>query len=374
MPASADYNRNMFVDHAVIRVKAGKGGDGCLSFRREKYVPKGGPDGGNAGDGGDVIAYGDDSRHTLLDFQYTKKWEAPKGMPGRGADCTGAGGDDIVLKLPPGTLIYSEPLPDAHGAPVGTEADRELICDLAAGQRIVIARGGRGGRGNAAFKSPTNQTPREWEPGEVGEEKRIRLELKLIADVGFIGLPNAGKSTLLRAATRARPKVADYPFTTLTPQLGITEIDLERRMVLADIPGLIEGASDGAGLGHRFLRHVERTRVLVHVLDIEPIDGSDPMQNYETIRKELHAYTAILAEKPEIIAVNKIDLLGDGDAEGDDAQTAIAMVRSALKLGVKDQVFPISAATGAGVPALMEACYELVQQTMQTASEPGFTV
>ena len=351
----------MFVDHAVIRVKAGDGGNGCCSFRREKYVPKGGPDGGDGGDGGNVIAEGDPSRHTLLDFQYTKKWAAKNGIPGQGSDRTGAGGDDIILKLPAGTLIYAEPLPDEHGAPV--EGERELLCDLQAGDRITIARGGRGGRGNNAFKSPTNQTPREHEPGEPGEEKRIRLELKLIADVGFCGLPNAGKSTLLRASTRAHPKVADYPFTTLTPQLGIAELDLSRRLVLADIPGLIEGAADGAGLGHRFLRHVERTRVLVHVLDIEPADGSDPIANYETIRRELLAYSPVLAEKPEIIAVNKIDLLGDGEAAGPDAQTAVSMVRSALKLGVKDQVFPISAATGAGVPQLMEACYELVKST-----------
>ncbi|MCA9293055.1 MAG: GTPase ObgE [Phycisphaerales bacterium] len=360
----------MFVDHAVIRVKAGDGGNGCCSFRREKYVPKGGPDGGDGGDGGNVVAVGDPSRHTLLDFQYTKKWAAKNGGQGLGANCTGANGDDIVLKLPAGTLIYAESLPDEHGAPTATPEDRELLCDLQEGERIVIARGGRGGRGNNAFKSPTNQTPREHELGETGEERRIRLELKLIADVGFVGLPNAGKSTLLRASTRATPKVADYPFTTLTPQLGITELDLERRLVLADIPGLIEGAADGAGLGHRFLRHVERTRVLVHVLDIEPADGSDPIANYETIRQELHAYSSILAEKPEIIAINKIDLLGDGEPNGEDAKTAMAMLRSSLKLGAKDQVFTISAATGAGVPALMEACYELVQKAKKQVASP----
>lgn len=332
-----------------------------MSFRREKYVPKGGPDGGDGGDGGSVIAYGDASRHTLLDFQYTKKWSAPNGRPGLGSDCTGAGGDDIILALPPGTLIYAESLPDEHGAPTATPEERELLCDLREGERVVIARGGKGGRGNTSYKSPTNQTPREHEPGEPGEERRIRLELKLIADVGFVGLPNAGKSTLLRATTRAQPKVADYPFTTLTPQLGIAELDLTRRLVLADIPGLIEGASEGAGLGHRFLRHVERTRVLVHVLDIEPVDGSDPISNYQMIRNELHAYSSILAEKPEIIAINKIDLLGDGDPDGADARTAIAMLRTALKLGAREQVFAISAATGAGVPALMEACYSLVR-------------
>ena len=339
----------MFVDHAIIQVKAGDGGNGCVSFRREKYIPKGGPDGGDGGDGGDVIAYGDPNIRTLLDFRNQRQWAAQRGEDGKGSNMYGAGGKSVQLNLPPGTLIYD----DESG---------ELITDLGKHAKFVVARGGRGGLGNDHFKSSTNQAPRQSTPGEPAEEKTIRLELKLIADVGLIGKPNAGKSTLLSAVSHARPKVADYPFTTLTPQLGIAELDTERRIVVADIPGLIEGASEGVGLGHQFLRHVERTRVLVHVIELEPMDGTDPIANYLAIRKELEAYAPMLAEKAEIIAVNKVDLLGGLD----DGQTAVDMVRASLQLGARDEIFPISAATGDGVVPLLEACWTALNRKDET--------
>lgn len=323
----------------MISVKAGDGGNGCVSFRREKYVPKGGPDGGDGGRGGDVIAVGDENVQTLLDFRNQRKWSAERGGDGRGKNMHGADGGDVVLRLPPGTMILEAETGD-------------LVHDLAPGDRAVIARGGKGGLGNDHFKSSTNQAPRQSTPGEKGEELALRLELKLIADVGLVGLPNAGKSTLLAAATRATPKIADYPFTTLTPQLGIAQLDLERRLVLADIPGLIEGAAEGVGLGHEFLRHIERTRVLVHVLDVEPVDGSDPVANYRTIRGELGEYSPELAEKHELIAVSKTDLVGE---EG--AKAVIDRIRRELQLGAREEVLAISAATGAGVRALLEACW-----------------
>ncbi len=336
----------MFVDRCKIEVYAGKGGDGAVSFRREKYVPRGGPDGGNGG--GSIVARVDSALSTLLDYRFHVVHRAPHGQPGRGKSQHGRGGDDVVLQFPPGTLI----------ADADTE---EPIAELLReGDTAVLARGGTGGLGNEHFKHATNQTPRESTPGELGEERKLLVELKLIADVGLVGLPNAGKSTLLRAISRATPKVADYPFTTLTPQLGIAELDIGRRLVVADIPGLIEGAATGAGLGHRFLRHVERTRVLVHVLDFEPPDGSDPADNYRTIRRELAEYAPGLADKPEIVALNKTDLLGGRDS-GDEA---VSMLRSALgrELDHAHDVLPISAATGDNVPALLEAAWRLIQR------------
>ncbi|MCA9299801.1 MAG: GTPase ObgE, partial [Phycisphaerales bacterium] len=292
----------MFVDEATIHVRAGKGGDGCVSFRRARGLPKGGPDGGDGGDGGSIILVGDDNVNTLYDFRGTHHWHAEGGEPGRGSQQYGAGGEDRVIHMPPGTLVYD----DDSG---------ELLVDLGREDRFVIARGGKGGYGNEHFKGPTNQTPRKATTGQPGEQRTLRLELKLIADVGFVGKPNAGKSTLLSRLTQATPKIADYPFTTLTPQLGITELDRSRRIVLADIPGLIEGAADGAGLGHDFLRHIERTRIIVHLLDVAPIDESDPIDAYQTIRAELGAYSEQLASKPEVVVFNKVDLLDDDERE-----------------------------------------------------------
>jgi len=331
----------VLIDEAVIHVKAGDGGDGCVSFRREKYIPKGGPDGGDGGDGGDVIAIEDANVQTLLDFRGTHHWKATPGEPGRGKDQHGASGEDCILRLPAGTLIFD----DATG---------ELLTDLESGETKILAKGGKGGLGNNRFKSATNQVPRQSTPGELGENRTLRLELKLIADVGLIGQPNAGKSTLLRAVSRATPKVADYPFTTLAPQLGIAELDGARRLVIADIPGLISGAAEGAGLGHAFLKHVERTRALVHVVEIEPADGSDPIENYRAIRKELYDYAPELAEKPEIIAINKLDLL----LEESDHAEAVSLFRRELKLGADEEVIGISGATGLGVRDLLEACWK----------------
>lgn len=335
----------MFVDQAVISVRAGHGGAGRVSFRREKYIPKGGPDGGNGGDGGSVIAVADENVHTLLDFRGAHHWDAQDGEPGGAANCSGLKGRDRVLRLPAGTMLFN----DETG---------ELIADLAPGTRVVVARGGRGGFGNFHFRSSTNRTPRRAEPGEPGESLRVRLELKLIADAGLVGMPNAGKSTLLAAMTAARPKIADYPFTTLSPQLGIAELSGHRRIVLADIPGLIEGAAGGAGLGHDFLRHIERTRVLVHVLDAAPPDGSDPASNYRMVRRELRAYSPRLAEKPEIIVLNKSDLL-PGD---EDRKSAVAGLRRRLKLGARGEVLAVSGATRRGTGELLERAWALLHE------------
>lgn len=333
----------MFADRAAIHVKAGDGGDGCVSFRREKYIPKGGPDGGNGGKGGDVLAVADPNVQTLLDFRGAHHWSAQHGERGRHKDQTGADGADRVLRLPAGTLIFND----------GTN---ELICDLRPGERIVVARGGKGGWGNTHFKNSVNQAPHSASPGEAGEELDLRLELKLIADIGLVGKPNAGKSTLLRAISHATPKVADYPFTTLAPVLGIAELDSGRRLVVADIPGLIEGAAEGAGLGHDFLRHVERTRAIVHVVEIEPADGSDPVANYHAIRKELFAYSSLLAEKEEIIAVNKLDLL----ATDEDRREAVELFRTALRLGPDDPIVGVSGVAGIGLREMLELCWSRV--------------
>lgn len=333
----------MFVDQAEIEVFAGDGGDGRVSFYRAKFNPKGGPDGGDGGDGGDVIAKADPNINTLFEFRGKHHWRAEKGEPGDGNSRTGASGDDLAVLMPPGTLIY--------------DADTdELVADLGPGDEAVIATGGRGGLGNEHFKNSVNQAPRKATPGEPGQRRRLRLELKLIADVGLVGLPNAGKSTLLQAMTRANPKIADYPFTTLSPQLGICALDQSRRLVIADIPGLIEGAAEGHGLGHEFLRHVERTRVIVHLLDIAPADGTTPLENYETIRGELGAYSSVLAEKPEVIVLSKADLLPDQGARDD----AVREIRTTLKLGRDDEVLVVSSAAGEGVTDLGEVLWRLL--------------
>ncbi len=333
----------MFVDQAEITVKAGNGGSGAVSFRREKYVPKGGPDGGNGGDGGSVVLAADENVNTLFDFRGQHHWSAQDGESGRAKQQSGSAGADCVIRMPAGTLIYH--------ARTG-----ELLCDLKPGDRGVIAKGGRGGFGNEHFKRSNNQTPRKAEPGEDGARVPLRLELKLIADVGIIGLPNAGKSTLLAALTRAMPKIADYPFTTLSPQLGIAELDQTRRIVFADIPGLIEGASRGAGLGHDFLRHVERTRILLHLLDVAPTDESDPAKNYEKIRAELHGYSPLLSEKRELIVLNKMDLILD---EAEQKSRVDDLCRK-LKLGHSQPVLAISGAARQGMKDLMEQLWAML--------------
>lgn len=336
----------MFIDEAVIEVKAGDGGDGCVSFRRAKYVPKGGPDGGDGGDGGSVVLEADEGLNTLYDFRGTHHWRAESGEPGRGNNQHGKAGQDRVIRMPPGTIVYD----DATG---------ELLCDLRKDDRVVIARGGRGGFGNDHFKTATNQAPRRAEPGEPGERRTLRLELRLIADVGLIGMPNAGKSTLLSVLTRATPKIADYPFTTLTPQLGIAELDQTRRIVLADIPGLIHGAAEGAGLGHEFLRHVERTRVLLHVVDALPADGSQPIDNYTAVREELYRHSPRLAEKAELIALNKLDLVGSDD----ERQEALRSFKRALRtVGATTDVVPLSGAARIGLEELLETLWSMLSK------------
>lgn len=342
----------MFVDRAVILVAAGKGGDGCVSFRREKYEPKGGPDGGDGGKGGDVVVQSEEGMSTLYDFRHQAEWRAKPGEPGGRKQCHGGNAADLVIRLPPGTLIINE-------------ATGDLVHDLKPGERVIVARGGKGGWGNEHFKRSTNQTPRNASPGEPGEEFRLRLELKLIAEVGLVGLPNAGKSTLLAALTRATPRIADYPFTTLSPQLGIAEVDATRRMVLADIPGLIEGASEGAGLGHEFLRHVERTRIIVHLLDAAPPDGSDPAANYRVVRHELAKYSPALADKPELVVLNKVDLLAD-DGERDAAARDLC---AKLDLRPGRDVLAISGAARQGLKELLERLWAMLHPTAQPAAK-----
>ncbi len=285
----------MFVDEATINVYAGDGGAGAEAFRREKYVARGGPSGGNGGSGGDVVLEVDDQLSTLLDYRYQEHHRAERGQHGEGSNRTGKSGEDLVLRVPPGTYITDADTGESLG---------EL---LDPGDTLVVARGGRGGRGNAAFASPTNRAPREWEPGERGEQRRIKLELKLIADVGLVGLPNAGKSTLLAAVSAARPKVAEYPFTTLQPNLGVVQLSDGRAFVLADIPGIIEGAHEGKGLGLQFLRHIERTRLLAFLV---PVNAEDPAADLETLRAEVEEYSEELAGKPFCVVVSKADLLG----------------------------------------------------------------
>ncbi len=327
----------MFFDEARIYVKGGDGGNGCVSFRREKYVPLGGPDGGNGGKGGDVYLVVEPSLNTLVHFRHRVHFKAESGKHGRGKNQHGRSGKDLYIPVPPGTVVYD----DETG---------ELLADLVEpGQKARVARGGRGGRGNAAFKSPTNQAPRLAERGEPGEERWLRLELKLIADVGIVGVPNAGKSTLLSRVTAAKPKIADYPFTTLQPNLGVVQID-HRDFVLADIPGLIEGAHTGAGLGDKFLRHIERCRVLIHLLNgISP----DPLGDWEAINQELALFNPRLARKPQIVALNKIDL--------PEARRRWPEVQEALRARGVEPI-AISAVTGEGVPTLLRRVVELLDR------------
>jgi GTPase len=325
-----------FIDEATITVRSGAGGDGSKSFRREKYVPFGGPDGGDGGRGGDVVIVADRNLATLVDQRLRREVRAEAGSPGAGTNKTGRSGADLVIRVPVGTIVR-DALADLDELP---------LADLAAdGQRCVVAQGGRGGRGNARFATATRQTPDFFEPGRPSEERHLHLSLKLLADVGLVGFPNAGKSTLLRRISAARPRVAAYPFTTLVPHLGVAEVG-ERRFVVADVPGLVEGASEGAGLGDRFLRHVERTRVLIHLVDVGSalLEGSDPLDLYEKIRAELGAYAEGLARRRELVALNKIDLVADRER--------IAEIESALRARGRE-VFRVSGATGEGVGELL---------------------
>lgn len=336
----------MFVDEAEIYTKAGDGGHGCVSFRRERFLPRGGPDGGTGGGGGSVILTATAGIDTLLDFKGKHHWRAANGRPGMGKNMTGATADDLAMRLPPGTLVY----------------DRDtaiMLKDLAQpGDSVCVARGGRGGRGNKSFATPTNQTPREAEPGDPGEERWLRLELKLIADVGVVGLPNAGKSTLLSRLSKARPRIAAYPFTTLEPQLGIVELSGYRRFVVADLPGLIEGAHRGEGLGDAFLRHIERTRVILHLIDATGSGSvADAAEAYRVIRGELANFRngRVLADKPELVVLNKLDLVPDGvDLCGE------------LEGLIGCSVVGISAVTGSNLATLGERLWKLVCADRET--------
>jgi len=335
----------MFFDQVKIFVKGGNGGDGCVAFRREKYVPFGGPSGGNGGAGGDVYLEVDRNLNTLIHFKKRSHFKAEAGQRGSGKKQQGGNGQDRTVPVPPGTMVYD------------ADSD-ELLADLVEeGQRVLVARGGRGGRGNAAFATPTNQAPRLAEHGEPAQERWLRLDLKLIADVGVIGMPNAGKSTLLSVVSAARPKIADYPFTTLQPNLGVVTVDGFQTFVVADVPGLIEGASEGAGLGHQFLRHVERTRLLIHLLDGA---ATDPLADYQTINQELARFDEKLATRPQVAVLNKMDLPA--------AQAWWPLVEEAMQeQGV--EVHAISAVTGQGVKALMRRTLELLQSL--PAPEPA---
>ncbi len=338
-----------FIDEATIEVRAGDGGNGSASFRREKFLPKGGPDGGDGGRGGSVYGVADINLNTLVDYRYKRLFRAERGENGRGADCYGKGGDDIELRFPPGTLIFD------------AETD-ELLCDLATvGERVLLARGGQGGLGNLHFKSSINRAPKFATPGEEGEHRQLRLELKVLADVGLLGMPNAGKSTFIRAVSAARPKVADYPFTTLHPNLGVVREGTDRSFVIADIPGLIEGAAEGAGLGHQFLRHLARTGLLLHIVDAAPLDGdTDPVAEVRALQKELKKYDPALAAKPRWLVLNKLDLLPKDERDA----TCAALLR---RLRWKGPHFRISAISGEGCPDLTAAVMRHIETQREAA-------
>ena len=329
----------MFIDEARILVKAGGGGNGCMAFRREKYVPRGGPSGGDGGRGGDVLFVSDEQENTLLKFRFNPEHRAERGRHGEGSNRTGADGHDIEVTVPVGTIVYDE-------------ATGDRLFDFAEpGQRFTVARGGRGGRGNARFATSTHQAPTEHEPGRPGEEKRLRLELKLLADVGLVGFPNAGKSTLISRISAARPKIADYPFTTLEPSLGVVQLENFRSFVVADIPGLIEGAHLGHGLGIQFLRHIERTRLLAHLVDVSDATGRDPVNDFETVMQELAGFSEELVRKPMIVVATKMDIAQD--------PTRVASLRQ-FAAAQSLPYFEISSATGLGIDALKYAMAERV--------------
>ncbi len=334
----------MFVDRAVIYVKGGNGGRGCISFHREKFRPRGGPDGGDGGRGGNVVLIADEGMHSLLDFQYRRHFRAEDGGHGQGNNRHGKDGEDLVIRVPAGTIVRDQ-------------ATGVVLADLTVhGQKAVVARGGRGGRGNARFATSTRQAPMFAEPGEKGEERWIELELRLLADVGLIGMPNAGKSTLLSKVSSARPKIADYPFTTIHPNLGVVTREDGRRLVMADIPGLIEGAHRGAGMGHDFLRHIQRTRILVHILDLSA--PRDPLGDFSAINRELELYDPSLTSRPMVVALNKIDL--------PEARARVEEVASVLH-AQGFRCFPISALTGEGVSSLLDALFALLAPPAQAS-------
>ncbi|MCE9683031.1 Obg family GTPase CgtA [Halomonas alkalisoli] len=339
-----------FVDEASIIVEAGRGGSGCLSFRREKYVPKGGPDGGDGGHGGSVYLVGDDSLNTLIDFKFQRFYQAENGRPGQGRQMSGRAGDDLVVKVPVGTTVIDEDT-------------LEVIVDITEiGQQVLVAQGGRRGLGNIHFKSSTNRAPRKTTTGTEGERRNLRLEMKVMADVGLLGMPNAGKSTLIRSVSAAKPKVADYPFTTLVPNLGVVKLGMHEHFVMADVPGLIEGASDGAGLGLRFLKHLTRTRLLFHVVDMAPFDESDPVEAAEAIIHELGQFSPALAELPRWLVVNKLDLVPEEERE---ARVA-AIVEG---LAWEGPVYRISAISGEGTDALVQAAHRWLTERRRLEHE-----
>ncbi len=334
-----------FFDEAFITVQSGDGGRGCVSFRREKFIPRGGPNGGDGGKGGDVIFKSSSHRRTLYPFRFKRQFKAKDGSPGQGSQKTGKNGGDLIIEIPPGTLITDE-------------ETNEIVKDFTQpDETYIIAEGGRGGQGNTRFKTATHRAPRFAQPGEPGQFLKLKLELKLLADVGIIGLPNAGKSTLISAISSATPKIADYPFTTLTPTLGVVKAGWGEPFVVADIPGLIEGAHKGVGLGIRFLRHIERTRVLVHLIDISTVDPQNPLAEYETINRELASYSSQLMEKPQIVVLNKIDLTGTNEAG------------RAFQAAVKDrEVLQISAVTRKGVDKLTSMMIKYIEDYTQDQS------
>jgi len=341
-----------FVDEATIDVTAGKGGNGCVSFRREKFVPKGGPDGGDGGDGGSVFLEGDVALNTMIDYRYTRRFRAENGESGRGRNCSGKSGQDLVLPVPLGTTV----LDDETG---------EILGDIReAGERLLVAQGGFHGLGNTRYKSSINRAPRQSSPGTEGESRKLKLELKVLADVGLLGLPNAGKSTLIRAVSAATPKVADYPFTTLIPSLGVVKVDAHRSFVAADIPGLIEGASEGAGLGIRFLKHLTRNRVLLHLVDVAPIDGSEPADAACAVVRELERFSPALAARPRWLVLNKIDLI-DADA------LAACRERVVSALNWRGPVYEVSAVAGLHTDALCgDLMTHLEEQAAAMRSDP----
>ena len=338
-----------FVDEATIEVAAGDGGNGCASFRHEKYKEFGGPDGGDGGRGGHVYGVADDSLNTLVDFRYTRRFDAQRGEHGKGSDMFGIKGDDIVLKLPVGTIVAD------------AETGEVLFELLEAGEQILLAKGGDGGFGNMHYKSSTNRAPRQKTPGWPGERRTLKLELKVLADVGLLGMPNAGKSTLIAAISNARPKIADYPFTTLHPNLGVVRVGPEKSFVVADVPGLIEGASEGAGLGHQFLRHLQRTRVLLHLVDMAPFDDAiDPVAQAKAIALELKKFDPALYDKPRWLVLNKLDMIPVDDRE--------ALVKDTVKrLRYKGPVFEISALTREGCERLVQTVYQHLAAVHQAA-------
>jgi len=341
-----------FVDEATIEVTAGKGGNGCVSFRREKFVPKGGPDGGDGGDGGSVFLEGDDALNTMIDYRYTRRFRAENGEAGRGRNCSGKSGADLILPVPLGTTVL-----DDHSG--------EVLGDIrASGERLLVAQGGFHGLGNTRYKSSVNRAPRQSSPGTEGESRSLKLELKVLADVGLLGLPNAGKSTLIRSVSAATPKVADYPFTTLIPNLGVVKVDAHRSFVVADIPGLIEGASEGAGLGIRFLKHLTRNRVLLHMVDVAPIDGSNPADAASAVIRELQRFSPTLAARPRWLILNKTDLIDE---------TALATCRAEIvsALSWEGPVYEISAVAQHGTERLCgDLMTYLEAQAEQFRSDP----